>query len=85
MEYEETKKVSELKDIERMRGLRISRKSDKLSKSRELLVFYLFYLILALAIQSGRLYTIDGIARYNLTKSIVDHHTITLDHTDTPH
>ncbi len=68
-----------------MTELRTSGKADKLSKSRELLVFYLFYLILALAIQSGRLYTIDGIVRYNLTKSIVDHYTITLDHTDTPH
>ena len=51
-------------------------------KSRELLVFYLFYLILALVIQPGRLYTIDGTIRYDLAKSMVDHHTITLDHLD---
>ncbi len=63
---------------------RTLRKSDKLLKSRELLVFYLFYLILALVIQPGRLYTIDGTIRYDLTKSIVDHHSITLDHLDEP-
>ncbi len=68
-----------------MTELRTSGKTDKLCKFRELLVFYLFFLILALAIQSGRLYTIDGIARYNLTKSMIDYHTITLDHFDTPH
>ncbi len=63
---------------------RTLRKSDKSSISRELLVFYLFYLILALVIQPGRLYTIDGTIRYDLTKSIVDHHTITLDHLNEP-
>lgn len=67
-----------------MGKLRIPSKSDKLLKSRELLVFYLFYLILALVIQPGRLYTIDGTIRYDLTKSIVDHHTITLDHLNEP-
>jgi len=57
----------------------------RMLKSKKLLLFiYLFYLILALTIQPGRLYTVDGIARYNLTKSIVDYHTITLDHFNGP-
>ena len=63
---------------------RTLRKKNKSSISRELLVFYLFYLILALVIQPGRLYTIDGTIRYDLTKSIVDHHSIALDHLDEP-